>query len=47
MFATGYQQQEVVSSYGADRYHGSARSKLWLPPPLLKLNMWLLLVAVG
>ncbi|GKB56947.1 hypothetical protein Tco_0913133 [Tanacetum coccineum] len=26
--------------------HGSTRSKLWLPLPLLKLNMWLLLVDV-
>ncbi|GJU61711.1 putative ribonuclease H-like domain-containing protein [Tanacetum coccineum] len=26
--------------------HGNVRSKLWLPPLQLKLNMWLLLVAV-
>ncbi|GKB46785.1 putative reverse transcriptase domain-containing protein [Tanacetum coccineum] len=40
------QQQEVLD-LGCRLFHGSERSKLWLPPPLVKLNMWLLLVVVG
>ncbi|GKE04569.1 putative ribonuclease H-like domain-containing protein [Tanacetum coccineum] len=42
-----FQVTPKVSHSHAVKRISSERSKLWLPPPLLKLNMWLLLVAVG
>ncbi|GJU23713.1 putative ribonuclease H-like domain-containing protein, partial [Tanacetum coccineum] len=44
---TRFQITPKVSHSHAVKRISSKRSKLWLPPSLLKLNMWLLLVAVG
>ncbi|GKB70460.1 hypothetical protein Tco_0931872 [Tanacetum coccineum] len=39
-------QLEVVNFWETGSYLGSVRSKLWLPLPQLKLNMWLLQIAL-